>query len=151
MEENFVSWKPNQGLNHHLQLPILRKQMIFFEFTGEDYHVLMLAKKEELHHYLYTTPPKKLIKDTSQDFFAASFIPGAIVHFSIDLPKDDAANSGPFLQEDVMSLKGLDFVPETTKEPTESTSETVVANDHPIIRERKPADKKAAKPKWLKM
>ncbi|KAL2940508.1 Plant UBX domain-containing protein 1 [Bienertia sinuspersici] len=183
----------------------------FFEFTAEDYHVLMSAKKEdkylktrkireaeeaarrsritkatirirfpdditlevifhpsetiqsiydllkkvlaraELPHYLYTTPPKKLIKDTSQDFFAAGFIPGAILHFSYDLPKDDAANSGPFLQEDVMSLKGLDFVPETTKEPTESASETVVANERPIVPERKPADKKAAKPKWLKM
>lgn len=183
----------------------------FFEFTAEDYHLLMSTKKEdkylktrkireaeaaarrsritkavirirfpdghtleatfhpsehlesifdllkrvlarpELPHYLYTTPPKKQIKDTSQDFFAAGFIPGAIVHFSYDLPKDDAANSGPFLQEDVMSLKGLDIVPEPTKEPTESTSEAATVNVPPVVPERKPADKKAIKPKWLKM
>lgn len=183
----------------------------FYEFTAEDYHLLMSAKKEdkflktrkireaeaaarrskitkavirirfpdghtleatfhpseplqsifdflkkvlarpELPHYLYTTPPKKEIKDTSQDFFAAGFIPGAIVHFSYNLPKEDAANSGPFLQEDVMSLKGLDLLHEPSKDPTESTSETPTVNYRPIIPERKPADKKVTKPKWLKM
>lgn len=38
-------------------------------------------------HFADTTPPKKIIKDVSQDFFSASFIPGAIVYFSYDLPK----------------------------------------------------------------
>ncbi|KEH25430.1 hypothetical protein MtrunA17_Chr6g0458911 [Medicago truncatula] len=32
--------------------------------------------------YLYTTPPKKLIKDFSQDFYTAGFSPGAIVYLS---------------------------------------------------------------------
>ncbi|KNA24966.1 hypothetical protein SOVF_010840 isoform B [Spinacia oleracea] len=109
--------------------------------------------KPELPHYLYTTPPKKQIKDKNQDFFAAGFIPGAIVHFSYDLPKDDDETvSGPFLQEDVMSLKGLDLVPaEPVKEGSESTSEDVTVSDPPVVPERKPADKKAIKPKWLKM
>ncbi|XP_010679180.2 plant UBX domain-containing protein 1 isoform X1 [Beta vulgaris subsp. vulgaris] len=107
--------------------------------------------RPELPHYLYTTPPKKQIKDTNQDFFAAGFVPGAIVHFTYDLPKEDAANAGPFLQEDVVSLKGLDLVPEPVKEVTESTSETAIVNDRPVVPERKPADKKAVKPKWLKM
>ena len=34
-----------------------------------------------------TTPPKKKIKDMTQDFFSAGFIPGAIVYFLYDLPK----------------------------------------------------------------
>lgn len=34
-----------------------------------------------------TTPPKKQIKDMSQDFYSAGFAPGAIVYFSQDLPK----------------------------------------------------------------
>lgn len=38
-------------------------------------------------YFADTTPPKKIIKDMSQDFFSASFIPGAIVYFSYDLPK----------------------------------------------------------------
>ena len=107
--------------------------------------------RPELPHYLYTTPPKKLVMDTSQDFFAAGFIPGAIVHFSYDMPKDAAADSVPYLLEDVISLTGLDHIPETKTEPTESTSQSIT-NDPPVVTEqRKPVDKKAAKPKWLKM
>lgn len=34
-----------------------------------------------------TTPPKKQIKEMSQDFYSAGFIPGAIVYFAYDLPK----------------------------------------------------------------
>ncbi|MBA0840589.1 hypothetical protein Goarm_003163, partial [Gossypium armourianum] len=70
-----------------------------------------LIARPDLPFYLYTTPPKKQIKDVTQDFFSAGFIPGAIVYFSYDLPKGEdaaAANSGPFLQEEIMSLKGLE-------------------------------------------
>ncbi|KAH0856007.1 hypothetical protein HID58_084268 [Brassica napus] len=34
-----------------------------------------------------TTPPKKQIKDFSQDFYSAGFIPGAILYLADDLPK----------------------------------------------------------------
>ena len=34
-----------------------------------------------------TTPPKKQIKDLSQDFYTAGFIPGAIVYFAYDISK----------------------------------------------------------------
>lgn len=34
-----------------------------------------------------TTPPKKHIKDMSQDFYSAGFVPGAIVYFAYDIPK----------------------------------------------------------------
>ncbi|KAK4392908.1 Plant UBX domain-containing protein 1 [Sesamum angolense] len=63
----------------------------------------------EFPFYLYTTPPKKQIKDMSQDFYSAGFVPGAIVYFAYDVPKgDDGAQfAGPFLQEEVMSLLGM--------------------------------------------
>ncbi|XP_062020893.1 plant UBX domain-containing protein 1-like [Rosa rugosa] len=31
---------------------------------------------------IYTTPPKKLIRDMAQDFYSAGFVPGAIVYLS---------------------------------------------------------------------
>jgi len=34
-----------------------------------------------------TTPPKKIMKDMSQNFYDAGFCPGAIVYFSYDVPK----------------------------------------------------------------
>ncbi|KAL9226122.1 hypothetical protein vseg_001972 [Gypsophila vaccaria] len=109
-----------------------------------------VLSRPELPYYLYTTPPKKQIKDTTQNFFDASFVPGAIVHFSYDLPRDNEAFSAPFLQEDVMSLNGLDLVPEPMKEPDESASATVPAVPAPAP-ERRASDKKPMKPKWLKM
>ncbi|CAK7330885.1 unnamed protein product [Dovyalis caffra] len=105
----------------------------------------------EVPFYLYTTPPKKQIKDLSLDFYSAGLVPGAIVYFSYDMPKgeDNAAhNSGPFLQEEVMSLKGLDVVPE----PVETAPEPVItAPPPPVPQEPKAAGKKPVKPKWLKM
>ncbi|GMP30150.1 hypothetical protein CsSME_00004944 [Camellia sinensis var. sinensis] len=38
----------------------------------------------ELPFYIYTTPPKKQVKDMSLDFYSAGFVPGAIVYFSYD-------------------------------------------------------------------
>ncbi|KAH9743714.1 Plant UBX domain-containing protein 1 [Citrus sinensis] len=119
----------------------------FYEFTAEDYYRILATKKED------TTPPKKIIKDMSQDFFSASFIPGAIVYFSYDLPKGDdvvAANSGPFLHEDVMSLKGLEVIAEQP-DPVQSAPEPATVIRPPVTQDPKPAEKKSVKPKWLKM
>lgn len=112
-----------------------------------------VLSRPDLPFYLYTTPPKKIIKDMSQDFFSASFIPGAIVYFSYDLPKGDdaaAANSGPFLQEDVMSLKGLEVIAEQP-EPVQSAPEPATVIPPAVTQDPKPAEKKSVKPKWLKM
>ncbi|XP_044465069.1 plant UBX domain-containing protein 1-like isoform X2 [Mangifera indica] len=114
--------------------------------------LVKVVARPDLPFHLYTTPPKKLIKDLSQDFYAAGFIPGAIVYFSYGPPKDDdaaAVNSGPFLQEDVLSLKGLEIVNEQP-EPIQSAPESV-AVPPPVVQEQKPAEKKPVKPKWLKM
>ncbi|OIT05958.1 plant ubx domain-containing protein 1 [Nicotiana attenuata] len=94
----------------------------------------------ELPFYLYTTPPKKQIKDVSQDFYSAGFIPGAIVYFSYDLPKGDdgAAASGPYLQEEVMCLQGLDSMIEM--EPGEPSRD-----DPPLQCQIR------SLPKWLKL
>ncbi|GKV41308.1 hypothetical protein SLEP1_g48856 [Rubroshorea leprosula] len=111
----------------------------------------------DLPFYIYTTPPKKQIKDMSQDFYSAGFVPGAIVYFSYDLPKGNAgaaaaANSGPFLKEEVMSFKGFEVITEQA-ERVESAPETTAGSSGPssITQESKPAEKKPAKPKWFKM
>ncbi|THG14079.1 hypothetical protein TEA_017329 [Camellia sinensis var. sinensis] len=108
----------------------------------------------ELPFYIYTTPPKKQVKDMSLDFYSAGFVPGAIVYFSYDqLPQGDdcPAVSGPFLQEDILSLKGLELIPEKEEEPVEAVPEPVIANSSSAVPERKPTGKKPVKPKWLKL
>lgn len=120
--------------------------------------IVLLEKvvaKPELPFYIYTAPPKKQIKDLSQDFYSAGFLPGAIVYFSYDTQKvsnEDiaAAEMGPFLQEYVMALKGLERDIEIV-EPVQSAPEPVEPAPPPVVQERKPADKKPVKPKWLKM
>ncbi|KAF9600264.1 hypothetical protein IFM89_005850 [Coptis chinensis] len=114
----------------------------------------VLAKviaRPDLPFYIYTTPPKKQIKDMSQDFFSAGFIPGAIVYFSYDLPKGDdnaVANSGPFLRDEIQSLNGLDLVSEP--EPLPSLPEPAVLGPSLTVKEPKSAEKKPAMPKWFK-
>ncbi|XP_022741419.1 plant UBX domain-containing protein 1-like isoform X2 [Durio zibethinus] len=117
--------------------------------------ITKVIAQPDLPFYLYTTPPKKQIKDMTQDFFSAGFIPGAIVYFSYDLPKGDdaaAANSAPFLQDEIMSLKGLDVIAEHP-EPDQSAPEPAAASavPSPLVQETKPTEKKPAKPKWFKM
>lgn len=111
--------------------------------------LMEVVARPELPFYIYTTPPKKQIKDMSQDFYSAGFAPGAIVYFSYDLPKGDSA-SGSYLLEEVMSLKGLEL-PVEQAEPIQPAPEPVIGCSSPAVQERKPADKKAVKPKWLKM
>ncbi|XVF16260.1 hypothetical protein REPUB_Repub10bG0016100 [Reevesia pubescens] len=112
--------------------------------------ITKVIARPDLPFYLYTTPPKKQIKDMTLDFFAAGFIPGAIVYFSYDLPK--AANSAPFLQDEVMSLKGLEVIAEQP-EPIQSAPEPAAASavPSPVAQENKTTEKKPAKPKWFKM
>ncbi|CAH1420584.1 unnamed protein product [Lactuca virosa] len=93
------------------------------EFTTADYYRILATKKED------TIPPKKQIKNMSQDFYSAGFAPG----------DDNTVAQSPFLKEDVMALKDLDgLIPEP-----------VVMAAAPV---QKPAgEKKMVKPKWLKM
>ncbi|KAI4350565.1 hypothetical protein L6164_005012 [Bauhinia variegata] len=121
--------------------------------------LVKVIAQPELPFYIYTTPPKKLIKDLTQDFYTASFCPGAIVYFSYDVPRGDntdAVHVSSFLQEEILSLKDLDLVNEQGQqsEPVQSASESDAAKataQTPAVEERKPAEKKLVKPKWLKM
>lgn len=67
---------------------------------------------------------------------------------------DDAAatNSAPFLQDEIMSLKGLEVIAEQS-EPIEAAPEPAAASaaPSPVVQESKPSEKKSAKPKWFKM
>ncbi|KAL2320236.1 hypothetical protein Fmac_029205 [Flemingia macrophylla] len=107
--------------------------------------------------YIYTTPPKKVINDMSQDFYNAGFCPGAIVYFSYNVPKGDSTvgdHSGPYLQEDILSLKDFSVANDLGQqsEPEQSAPEPAVPTQaSPSVVERKPAEKKVVKPKWLKM
>ncbi|CAN6702850.1 unnamed protein product [Malus baccata var. baccata] len=115
--------------------------------------VVKVVARPDLPFYIYTTPPKKPIKDMSQDFYTAGFVPGAIVYFSYDVPKDDAADamSGPFLQEEIMSLKGLELINKHVEPPLQCAPETITEAPPPVVPEKKPEGKKPAKPKWLKL
>lgn len=117
--------------------------------------LMKVVAQSDVPFCIYTTPPKKQIKDMSQDFYSAGFTPGAIVYFSYDQSKGDGHITAPgsFLKEDVMSLKGLELIAEEKPEVDQVTSTEAVAAPAPqAVQERKPAaDKKMVKPKWLKM
>lgn len=70
------------------------------------------------------------------------------------LNSGDAVGSVSYLNEDVMSLKGLEIVSEE-EEPLSSVTEPETAAPSPapapVVKEPKPTDKKSVKPKWLKM
>ncbi|KAF8365110.1 hypothetical protein HHK36_032853 [Tetracentron sinense] len=53
--------------------------------------LMKVIARPDLPFYIYTTPPKKQIKDMSQDFYSAGFAPGAIVYFSYNLPEGSTA------------------------------------------------------------
>ncbi|KAK8490170.1 hypothetical protein V6N13_003352 [Hibiscus sabdariffa] len=115
--------------------------------------IMKVIARPDLPFYLYTTPPKRQIKDMTQNFFSAGFIPGAIVYFSYDLPK--GADSAAFLVDDVMSLKGLEVIAGAEQtEPVQSAPETAAGASTvptPVVQSSKSSDKKPAKPKWFKM
>ncbi|CAI9277141.1 unnamed protein product [Lactuca saligna] len=115
--------------------------------------LIKVVARPDLPFHIFTTPPKKLIKDMSQDFYSAGFAPGAIVYFSYDQPKGDGDADVAFLKEEVMALKGLELVAEPEKPTVDQlTTVPVVAAAPPSAQERKPAaDKKMVKPKWLKI
>lgn len=118
--------------------------------------LMKVVARPDIPFYIYTTPPKKQVKDMSLDFFSAGFVPGAIVYFSYDLPKGDdaaaAANSVPFLKEEVMSLKGFDATIQQAEQQVESAPEPAPGSiPTPVAQDSKSAEKKPAKPKWFKM
>ncbi|GJV70813.1 plant UBX domain-containing protein 1-like protein [Tanacetum coccineum] len=102
-------------------------------------HLVKVVAQPDLPFYLYTIPPKKQIKDTSQDFYSAGFAPGANVYFSYDLPQGDDRAQGPFLKEDVMALKGLELLPEQ-KKLDQPAPEPIVATAAAV--QNPPAEKK---------
>lgn len=66
---------------------------------------------------------------------------------------DGTDASGPFLIDEIMSLKGLDLVVEQTGsvQPAEAMRESAAENPSAAVQDQKPTEKKAVKPKWLKM
>jgi len=62
---------------------------------------------------------------------------------------DNAVFHGPFLREDIHSLNGLD--PSREEETPFSSGPEPVIVETSAVQEPKPAAKKPAKPKWLKL
>ncbi|KAL4568263.1 hypothetical protein LXL04_023871 [Taraxacum kok-saghyz] len=111
--------------------------------------IIKVVARPDLPFHIFTTPPKKQIKDMSQDFYSAGFAPGAIVYFSYDEPKGNGDGDVAFLKEDVMALKGVE---QEKPMVDQGTTEPVAVAAPPPVQERKAAtDKKMVKPKWLKM
>lgn len=72
----------------------------------------------------------------------------------VTLNSGEAVGSVSYLNEEVMSLKGLEIMSEE-EEPASAVAEPETAPPPPaptpVVKETKPTDKKAVKPKWLKM
>ncbi|KAM1483224.1 hypothetical protein TB2_034650 [Malus domestica] len=45
-----------------------------------------VVARPELPFYLFTAPPKQVMRDMSQDFYSAGFVPGAVVHLTYGVP-----------------------------------------------------------------
>ncbi|KAB2636380.1 tether containing UBX domain for GLUT4-like [Pyrus ussuriensis x Pyrus communis] len=50
-----------------------------------DYLRKVIARPE-LPFYLFTAPAKQVMRDMSQDFYSAGFVPGAVVHLTYGVP-----------------------------------------------------------------
>lgn len=99
LEVNFHPSETMQSLVDFLRRVLSQPDLPFYlcnvhlDFTPWIFSMQLTVDSENdavsltIGHFADTTPPKKIIKDMSQDFFSATFIPGAIVYFSYDLPK----------------------------------------------------------------
>ncbi|CAN8266243.1 unnamed protein product [Cochlearia groenlandica] len=110
-----------------------------------------VVARPDIPFYLYTTPPKQKIKDFSQDFFAAGFVPGAIVYFANDQPKDEVSSTTPYLKEEILSLKDVDVTKAEERVVQSLEPDTIETGPVPVDQGQKPAEKKTNKPKWFKM
>lgn len=79
--------------------------------------------------------------------------PNHIIWF-LFFPDDNGVNeSSSFLQEEIISLKGLELIAEQVEpvQPAPESSEPAVEIPSAAVKEQKAGDKKAVKPKWLRM
>ncbi|KAF3337952.1 tether containing UBX domain for GLUT4 [Carex littledalei] len=118
--------------------------------------LLKVIARPDIPFYLYTTPPKERIKDTSKDFYSAGFAPGAIVYFSYDLPNDSELNTeetkaGPYLREEIRALNGIEPIPKMVESMMPEPVPTNVPTTAMVDPNPRPAAKKSTKPKWLKL
>lgn len=54
--------------------------------------------------YLYTTPPKTLLKDAAATLYQLQLVPAAHIHVGCDSGKLQQPHAGPFLRPEVMAL-----------------------------------------------
>ncbi|XP_024031344.1 plant UBX domain-containing protein 1 isoform X2 [Morus notabilis] len=152
----------------------------FYEFSAEDYYRIMATKKED--KYLKTRKIREAeeaarrsritkavirLRFPDNHTLEATFHPSEKIQSLVDLlvkviakpdwpfylwDDDAAAWTGPFLRDEIISLKGLELITEQ-EEPAqpEPAPEPVHPAPTPVVEERRPAEKKPIKPKWLKL
>lgn len=107
-----------------------------------------VVARPELPFYIYTTPPKKRISDLTKDFYSSNLVPRALVRFQYDTPEEE--DKGPFLRDDIAALCDLHLF-SGQKEEKKPAEPSLPVEPPAQVLDNKPADKKAVKPKWLRM
>lgn len=108
--------------------------------------------RPDVPFYIYTTPPKQIIKDMTKDFYSAGFAPGAVVYFAYDLPTGAATNTANFLSDEILTLSDLDLGNEKS-ENVQHEQETATAEVNVEPSSSVPVSKPENKPrvpKWFK-
>ncbi|KMZ72758.1 Tether containing UBX domain for GLUT4 [Zostera marina] len=108
--------------------------------------------RPDVPFYIYTTPPKQIVKDMTKDFYSAGFAPGAIVYFAYDFPKGAATKTANFLTDEILSLSELDLgshESENIHHEQETATEEVNVEPSSSSPVSKPGNKPSV-PKWFK-
>lgn len=118
-----------------------------------------VISRSELPFYLYTTPPKQRLQDLNKDFYSAGLVPGALIHFSYDMPKGVTEDewsmilAAPYLRSDVMALRDLHLILKPVTDAGRPESTSFADASQPITEQQsntKPR-KTGSKPKWMKL
>jgi len=108
--------------------------------------------RPDLPFYLYTTPPKKLIKNLQENMMDASFTPGANVHFSFQPSQAHLVpREGPYLRPEVQELRDLHIL----LKPVDNGGNAAQADSRDTVTAPEAPAKRTtgakSRPKWMRM
>lgn len=127
-----------------------------FKSTETVSDIMELVRKAitrpDLPFYLYTTPPKKPLRDLQQNMIDACFCPGANVHFSynpsqaVEIPRE-----GPYLRPEVQELRDLHKLQEaqsTSDSGLRTLQDPIVSSPPPEAPAKRTTTERKI-PKWM--